>query len=153
MAILLFITLNLVTDKTLAQSQTDLSLDEAKREIASSNNLYFQAFVKGDSSIFINRYAEDCLIMVPNAKAMKGHRGALEFFKIAYDQIGLRDGEFITTMVYGLGNGYVAEEGIWKSYNKDHVLFDHGKFLVLWKKTDQGWKMFRDSFSSDNKLN
>ena len=153
MAILLFITLNLATDKSVAQSQTDLSLDEAKREIASSNNLYFQAFVKGDSSIFINRYAEDCLIMVPNAKAMKGHRGALEFFKIAYNQIGLRDGKFITTMVYGLGNGYVAEEGIWKSYNKDHVLFDQGKFLVLWKKTDQDWKMFRDSFSSDNKLN
>jgi ketosteroid isomerase-like protein len=28
-------------------------------------------------------------------------------------------------------------------------MFDDGKFLVLWKKTDKGWKMYRDSFSSN----
>jgi ketosteroid isomerase-like protein len=24
-----------------------------------------------------------------------------------------------------------------------------GKFLTIWKKTPQGWKMFRDMFSDD----
>jgi ketosteroid isomerase-like protein len=28
---------------------------------------------------------------------------------------------------------------------------DEGKYLVLWKKTAKGWKMFRDSFSSNRK--
>jgi hypothetical protein len=26
----------------------------------------------------------------------------------------------------------------------------NGKYLVLWKKTSEGWKMFRDSFSGDS---
>lgn len=125
------------------------NLDEAKKAIAFSNSIYFQSFVKNDSSIFIDRYAEDCLIMLPNAPAMKGHEGALRFFKIAYNEIGLRNGKFITTNIYGLGNDYVVEEGLWQSFDKDNKLFDNGKFLVLWKKTSKGWKMFRDSFSSD----
>jgi ketosteroid isomerase-like protein len=134
-----------------AAAQSGTELEEAKKAIAESNDIYFQSFVKNDSSIFINRYAEDCLIMVPNARVMKGREGALQFFKIAYNDIGLRNGRFLTIDVYGLGNGYVAEEGFWKSFDKNNKLFDDGKFLVLWKKTPKGWKMFRDSFSSDHK--
>ena len=36
------------------------------------------------------------------------------------------------------------------SVNAKGELFDDGKFLVLWKKTKNGWKMFRDSFSSNH---
>jgi ketosteroid isomerase-like protein len=136
-----------------AQSTSDTELSEAKKAIAASNSIYFQSFAKNDPSIFVDRYAEDCLILVPNAPAMKGHQGALDFFEIAYDQVGLRNGKFITIDVYGLGDGYVVEEGFWQSFDKNNQLFDDGKFLVLWKKTAKGWKMFRDSFSSDHKAN
>jgi ketosteroid isomerase-like protein len=44
----------------------------------------------------------------------------------------------------------VTEEGLWQSFNAKGELFDDGKFLVLWKKTKNGWKMFRDSFSSNH---
>jgi ketosteroid isomerase-like protein len=52
--------------------------------------------------------------------------------------------------VYGDGKEYVTEEGFWQSFNAKGELFDDGKFLVLWKKTKNGWKMFRDSFSSNH---
>lgn len=128
-------------------------LEEAKKAIAESNAVYFQAFVKGDSSIFIKRYAKDCCIMPPNAPVMCGENAPLNFFRIAYYQIGLRNGKFITTNVYGDGKEFVTEEGVWQSFDANNKMFDNGKFLVLWKKTPQGWKMFRDSFSSDNKTN
>jgi ketosteroid isomerase-like protein len=48
---------------------------------------------------------------------------------------------------------YVTEEGLWQSFDANNKMFDNGKFLVLWKKTPEGWKMFRDSFSSDNETN
>lgn len=124
-------------------------LAEAKKAIAASNSIYFQSFEKNDSSIFIARYAEDCRILAPDMSPVDGHAGALRFFRLAYDKIGLRNGKFITTAVYGDGREYVTEEGVWQSFDARHVLFDNGKFLVLWKKTPQGWKMFRDSFSSD----
>lgn len=128
------------------------SLEEAKEAIAESNGVYFQAFVKGDSSIFIQRYAEDCCIMAPNAPALCGPDAALKFFRIAYHDLGLRNGKFITTNVYGSGDEFVTEEGLWQSFDVNHVLMDEGKFLVLWKKTPGGWKMYRDSFSSNREL-
>lgn len=131
-------------------SKSKSNLDEAKKAIAESNDIYFQAFVKGDSSIFINRYAEDCCIMPPGSPAMCGAGAALEFFRVAYYQAGLRNGKFITAQVYGDGKEYVTEEGLWQSFDANNTMFDNGKFLVLWKKTAKGWKMFRDSFSSDH---
>lgn len=131
------------------QLKVNSNLEEAKKAIAESNRIYFQAFAKRDSSIFINRYAKDCCIMPPNMPAMCGADAPLDFFRKAYYQIGLRNGNFITTDVFGDGKEYVTEVGIWQSFNADNKMFDNGKFLVLWKKTPDGWKMFRDSFSSD----
>ena len=131
-------------------SKRQANLEEAKAAIAKSNDIYFQAFVKGDSSIFIDRYAKDCCIMLPNAPAMCGENAALEFFKMAYKKFGLRNGKFITTQVLGDGEEYVTEEGLWQSFDANNVMTDDGKFLVLWKKTPNGWKMFRDSFSSNH---
>ena len=132
------------------QTKNRPALEEAKQAIAKSNAIYFEAFSKGDSSIFIERYAKDCWIMAPDAPALHGEKGALAFFRIAYYQIGLRNGKFITTDVFGDGEEYVTEVGSWQSFDANNRMFDNGKFLVLWKKTAEGWKMFRDSFSSDN---
>lgn len=132
------------------QPEQTSNLDEAKKAIAASNAVYFESFVKNDSSIFIDRYAEDCCIMLPNAPAMCGPGAALKFFRVAYDSAGLRNGKFITTEVYEAGKEFVVETGLWQSFNGDNIMFDDGKFLVLWKKTPGGWKMFRDSFSSNH---
>jgi ketosteroid isomerase-like protein len=126
-------------------------IDEAKKAIAESNARYFQSFARNDSSIFINSYAEDACILAPNGPAICGRKGAAEFFRAGYRDYGLRNGRFITTAVYGDGKEYVTEEGLWQSINAKGEVFDDGKFLVLWKKTDKGWKMFRDSFSSNRK--
>jgi ketosteroid isomerase-like protein len=136
-----------------AQSQSGKqNLEEAKKAIAESNAIYFQSFVKNDPTIFAERYAEDACIMAPFAPQQCGRENAAKFFRDAYDNYGLRNGKFITTAVYGDATTYVTEEGLWQSFNAKGELFDDGKFLVLWKKTDKGWKMFRDSFSSNRNM-
>jgi ketosteroid isomerase-like protein len=125
-------------------------LDDARKAIAASNAIYFRSFAKNDPAIFIDRYDDDAVILAPNGPAFSGKAEALKFFLKAYDKIGLRDGRFITTAVYGEGIEYVAEEGLWQSFDAKGKMFDDGKFLVLWKKTQKGWKMFRDSFSSNH---
>lgn len=132
-----------------AQSKNS-SIEEAKKAIAANNAIYFESFSKNDSSIFINSYATDACIMAPNSPALCGPDAALKFFKRAYDRIKLRNGKFITTAVYGDGKEFVTEEGLWQSFDASGKMFDNGKYLVLWKKTPEGWKMFRDSFSSNN---
>ncbi len=132
---------------SLGQSKDDLA--QAEKEIAMSNDIYFTSFQKNDPTIFVERYAEDACILAPNAPAMCGRDAAKQFFLDAYANYGLRDGKFITTKVYGLAKDFVVEEGLWQSMDANGKLFDDGKFLVLWKKTNQGWKMYRDSFSSN----
>lgn len=132
-----------------ASKKETANLDEAKKAIQESNAIYFDSFKNNDPSIFIDRYADDASILLPNAPQIYGKEGAAKFFRKAYDEYGLRGGKFITTAVYGDGVEYVTEEGLWQSFNSKGELMDDGKFLVLWKKTPKGWKMFRDSFSSN----
>jgi ketosteroid isomerase-like protein len=136
------------TKSTLKNEST---LADAEQAIRESNAIYFESFVKNDSSIFINRYAEDACILAPNTPLLCGRQAAADFFRIAYNDFGLRNGKFITTAIYGSGAEYVTEEGQWQSFDANGNLFDDGKFLVLWKKTNAGWKMYRDSFSSNRK--
>jgi ketosteroid isomerase-like protein len=132
-----------------AQQKTPVGLEEAKKAIEASNEIYFLAFVKGDSSLFINRYTKDCWIMAPNAPPLCGIEAPLEFFKTAYTRYGMRNGQLTTIDVFGDGVEFVTEEGFWKTFDANNRLLDTGKFLVLWKKTPEGWKMFRDFFNSD----
>lgn len=132
-----------------AQPATNTNLEAAKKAIAASNETYFRAFAKGDSSLLINCYTQDCWIMLPNAPALCGADAPLEFFRMAYNKFDLRNGKFITVDIFGDGVEYVTEIGFWQLLDGNNKLFDNGKFLVLWKKTPDGWKMFRDSFSSD----
>jgi ketosteroid isomerase-like protein len=145
----LILLLLLTNSYTLAQHDP---LAEAKKAIAESNAIYFTSFAKNDSTVFIDRYAPDACIMPPNSPQFCGHNAVANFFKFGYETIGLRGGKFITTAVYGDGKEFVTEEGLWQSFNEKGELFDDGKFLVLWKKTPKGWKMFRDSFSSNRQF-
>jgi len=143
----------LCAGNTFAQSISKLDLDEAKKEIAISDEIYFQSFAKNDASIFTNRYADDCWIMPPNAPAVCGSDAAKDFFEKSYNQFGVRNGKFITVDIYGISEDIVAEIGFWKVFNANQVESDDGKFLVLWKKTPKGWKMWRDSFNSSRPKN
>jgi ketosteroid isomerase-like protein len=132
-----------------AQQTAETSLAEARKAIGASNELFFQAFARGDSSLFIDLYTRDCWIMPPNAPSLCGPDAPLEFFKTAYTTAGVRNGRFITIDVYGCGREFVTEVGFWQLFGANDKPIDNGKFLVLWKKTANGWKMFLDSFNSD----
>lgn len=136
--VLIALFISVVCSYSGSYAQEYPELVAAKAAIAKSNSIYFTAFAKGDSSIFIERYAKDCCIMPPNTPALCGPDAALQFFRVAYYQIGLRNGKFITTNVYGNGDGFVTEEGLWQSFDANNNLTDDGKFLVLWKKTAEG---------------
>ncbi|WP_394341575.1 hypothetical protein [Paraflavitalea soli] len=87
--------------------------------------------------------------MPANAPALCGVDAPLELYKMAYYKAGLRNGKFITIDVFGDAVEYVTEVGFWRTFDVNNKVINDGKFLVLWKKTPNGWKMFRDSFSSD----
>ena len=133
---------------TTSATPTDGALKEVRQAIEASNITYWQAFAKADSSLFINRYAPDACIMPGNMPASCGPGAAAAFYRIAYHQVGLRNGKFTSEEVWGSGD-FVTEKGRYELRGANDAPMGDGKYLVLWKKTPNGWKMFRDSFSSD----
>ncbi len=126
-----------------------LNMDSIKLEIAASNKLYDDAFVKGDSALFIGRYTDDACIMPSNMPALCGTAGIAGFYNAAYNMMGVRHLVLTTKEVYG-ADEYLTEEGSYELMGANNTALDKGKFLVLWKKTGAGWKMHRDIFNSDN---
>jgi ketosteroid isomerase-like protein len=137
----------LICNCNAQQSKGSSSLEEARREITKSNGIYFQAFAKRDSSILIGRYTEDCWIMPPNTSTLSGVDAPLDFFQEVYYKAGVRNGKLITTDVYGDGKEFATETGLYQFINAKNEIIENGTFLVLWKNTKDGWKMFRGSFS------
>ena len=138
---LMFLTCN-------AQKSNKNNLGEIKKEIEASNIKQFEAFAKRDSSLYISRYTSDCWIMAPNAPAFSGVDAASDFFRIAYEKIGIRSGKFITIAIFGSGE-FVTETGFWETFDANNKSIANGKYIVIWKKTSEGWKRFRDCFNSD----
>ncbi len=124
-------------------------LDEARSAIAASNALYWQSYVRNEPRLFTERYAEDACILAPGKPAMCDREAPARFFEETY-RAGTRGGEFITQEVFGAGDGFVSEVGLIRAYDKAGKLTADGKYLVLWKKTPAGWKMFRDAFSGND---
>jgi len=131
-----------------AQSNQNSKLEEAKKAIAESNALYFKSSEQNDPSIFVNSYANDACVLPPNAPIVCGKEALEKFFKTSYEN-GIRGGRFVTLDVFGDGIEYVTEIGTGQVWGADKKIMDDFKYLVLWKKTKDGWKMYRDSFSSN----
>lgn len=132
-----------------AQVKTTNQVQEAKEAIAKINRIYFDLYAKNDGSI-LQLYTKDACLMPPNAPAICGWEALAKDFKDTYAAGVVNGGKFSTTGIYGDGPEYVMEEGLWKVFDKNGKTIDDGKYLKLWRKTDEGWKMFKDSFNSNH---
>jgi ketosteroid isomerase-like protein len=145
----LLFTLLVFSINSRAQSKPNANLEEAKKTIAESNAIHFKLYLKNDGSI-MKLYTDDACLLQPNAPALCGYEQVSKFFKDAYNAGGVRDGKIITLNIYGEGNEYVTEEGLWQIFDGTGKMLDDGKYLAIWKKTKDGWKMFRDMPSSNH---
>lgn len=122
--------------------------DSVKAALAAVNRTYGESFSKGDSSLFLDCYATDGCIMAANTPLLPGRKGLLLFYRSAY-KTGIRDIAFTTVELYGLTDEYATEQGVYELFGAEHQSLGKGKYLVLWKKTAAGWKMYRDMFNGD----
>lgn len=138
--------LSIISMNTQAQSKHNADLEEARKAIAASNAIYQSLVTKHDGSI-LDLYTDDAWLIPANAPIIKTREGRLAFFDEAYKS-GARTGTFTTTELFGDGKEFVTETGLIKLYDESSKLIADVHYMVLWKKTTRGWKMFRDMFSS-----
>jgi ketosteroid isomerase-like protein len=131
-----------------AQNKVSKHLEEAKKAIAKANLIYFDLYSKNDGSA-LTLYTQDACLMPPNAAAICGIEALAKDFKDTYAAGTVKSGKFTTKEVYGDALEFVTEEGLWNVFDANGKSIDEGKYLKLWKKTKEGWKIFRDSFNSN----
>lgn len=147
--VLLFFALALVTTThTYAQQNGRYNKKSIAAAIAKSNALYNEGFQEHDATLVTDRYTADAEIMAPNSKSIKTPEGFLAFFNGGYEH-GIRKIVFTTSDLFGFNGTFITEEGNYELQNEKGEAIDEGKYIVIWKKTSAGWKMYRDIFNTN----
>lgn len=126
---------------------TTFNLEAAKTAIMESNKIYAEGFVKGDSSLFINKYTKDGCIMPANAPKLCGSNAFVMFFNGA-KSMGVKNISLNTEEVIG-GPEVLVETGSYELLGAENKSLDKGKYVVVWKMEDGKWKMYRDIFTTN----
>ena len=147
----LFIACNSKTaseSNTATETKPAFDLAAAKKTIDSINAEFGSLVAKGDSAGIANLYHSEAKLMGSNMPAVSGKAGITSAFA-GMLSMGIGSATLTTNEVYG-NEDIVSEVGVYSMSDKAGKEIDRGKYIVLWKKENSQWKLFRDCFNSDN---
>lgn len=125
---------------------SEFNLSTAKAEIEEANKKFMALFAAGDTVGLANSYTIDAKFMSEGAPAVSG-RANIQTDMSKIVRSGISGIDIRTENIYGTVD-LIAEVGELTLFvGKKSV--DVGKYIVLWKKEDGKWKMFRDIYNSN----
>ena len=139
-------TTDTVNKSTKADNKSSFDLTVAKTEIEAANKNFMDLVAKGDSIGLANAYTADAKFMNAGAPAVVGRaniqKAMSEIVKSGITKVDLRLKDVFGT------EDLIAEEGELTLYVKNNAVAEE-KYIVLWKKEDGKWKLFRDIFNTN----
>ena len=134
------------TSKTTTENKSSFDLTVARKELEEANRNFMDLVAKGDSVGLANAYTTDAKFMSAGAPAVVGRaniqKSMSDIVKSGITKVDLRLKEVFGT------EDLIAEEGELTLYVKNDAVSEE-KYIVLWKKEDGKWKLFRDIFNSN----
>lgn len=143
---------------TGAQGKTDPALDKLNAEFTA-------AFNAKDAARLASFYTEDALLMPPNQPMVKGRPNIEAFWRGAFEQgltnLRLRPLESVIsgnqafeagTATLTVKTGGTAMTGTTGAGGAGASVTDSSKYIVVFKRTETGWRMAYDIFNSDAPL-
>lgn len=131
-----------------AADRIDPGTDSLRDDIAKIEEQYKESFITGDSVLFLKCYASDACVLAPNTPALCGQPGLAQFYK-GTRQAGIRDAVFTSIGLFGQTPEYVTQQGAIEVFDADEHSLGKGKVLIVWKKTKEGWKIYRHMLNFD----
>ena len=126
--------------------ESTFNLTTAKTEIVAANKEFMTFFAASDSVGVANLYSEDAKLMMTGTPAISGRKNIQSALSGIMNS-GISSIDLITIDVWGTEN-LITEEGELSLFVGDSIV-DQGKYIVLWKKEDGKWNLFRDIFNSN----
>jgi uncharacterized protein (TIGR02246 family) len=121
--------------------------NNAKTEIDAANQRFMALYAAGDLSAFSQLYTEDALVMLPGMEALAGREGAKKFLDGAKARSIARV-RLITLELEVFGDT-AWERGKAEAAYADGSVAAQNKYIVIWKRTSEGWQLHRDIMNSD----
>ena len=137
---------NADTSKTTTENKSSFDLTVARKEIEEANRNFMDLVAKGDSVGLANAYTTDAKFMSAGAPAVVG-RANIQKAMSGIVKSGITKVDLRLKEVFGTED-LIAEEGELTLYVKNDAVSEE-KYIVLWKKEDGKWKLFRDIFNSN----
>jgi len=132
--------------KEKAQAITEFNLTTAKAEIEAANKNFMAMVAAGDSIGLANSYTIDAKFMNAGAPSVIG-RAEIQVAMSNIVQAGITKVDIRLENVFGTED-LIAEEGELTLFAGDAAVGVE-KYIVLWKKENGEWKLFRDIFNSN----
>jgi len=139
--------------ETQPAAETMASVDVAAEAAAIEgvNAQWLAAVQNGDAAGAASFYTADGRLMMPNAPTAQGMAAIEEGFTRILGAPGIALSwaqEYVEVapggeLAYDVGSYTLAFDG------PDGRVEDNGKYLVVWKKTDAGWRVAADIFNSN----
>ncbi|HEY6572263.1 MAG TPA: DUF4440 domain-containing protein [Candidatus Eisenbacteria bacterium] len=112
---------------------------------------FMAAFEARDGNRLGLLYTEDAKLMPPNAEPALGREAIVKawesFFELPIPILRLEADE-----IHGAGD-VVTSEGRYALVGTGGETVEAGKYLVVWKRTEAGWRVHRDMWSSNAPAN
>lgn len=140
----LLLACNTGTDGTnrAATNAPAFDLSTARNWIEKDNAKFVDELKRGDSMALAAHYTADALVLMDNSEPQKGKDIASAWGQVIR-MAGVKDFKITTTDVTG-NAGLLAETGTYEMYGEGNKLIDKGKYVVVWKPENGGWKIYRD---------
>jgi uncharacterized protein (TIGR02246 family) len=103
-------------------------------------------YANGDAPGMGEFYTEDGMLLATGADIIQGKNAIAGFWKSAME-MGIKTVRIEIVELDQQGDT-VIDVGRYSLMSEDGQQLDHGKYLVVWKREGDGWKMHRDIFNS-----
>jgi uncharacterized protein (TIGR02246 family) len=123
------------------QAQTDL-----RKAIEAQNKRFGAAVEKGDVAALGALYTDDAQALPPNSDVVKGRAAIQDMWKGVLAS-GVGGASLETTDVETEGN-LAYETGRYQMRSKDGKVLDRGKYVVVWKRSGNDWRIHRDIWNT-----
>jgi ketosteroid isomerase-like protein len=124
------------------------SLGAGPRTAIEAADARFSALVaQGDSAALARLYAKDGAVMPAGSEPIRGTEAIAKFWQSALGS-GVAAIELKTVEVYSQGMT-ASEVGEYALRDKVGKVLDRGKYIVIWRRDGDEWKLLRDMFSTN----
>ena len=120
---------------------TSARSDDVRAAVEAGNRTFIAAFLRGDAQAVAELYTEDAEVIAPGAPVARGRSAIAAAWQKAIDS-GVKDLTLNTANVES-SSDLACETGIVRLVAKDGGITE-GRYVVVWKRTDGKWKLYRD---------